>query len=112
MRGMNEYKIVKFSSCEFSLRTFSESYLLRHFIINYGHVLDMTGYHTPYSKMTAILVFFCLIANWPFWPGSRLNILLNFTFKSEAKTVNLQSNKRILKWQPFWNKAYRSVITC
>ena len=56
MRGMNEYKIFKFSSCQFSLRTFSESYLLRHFIINYGHVLDMTGYHTPYSKMAAIFV--------------------------------------------------------
>ena len=91
MRGMNEYKIFKFSSCQFSLRMFSESNLSRHFIIIYGHVLDMTGYHTPYSKMAAILVFFCLIANWPFWPSSRLNILLNFTFESEAKTVNLQA---------------------
>ena len=35
--------------------------------------------------MAAILVFFCLIANWPFWPRSRLNILLNFTFESEVK---------------------------
>ena len=24
--------------------------------------------HTPYSKMAAILVFFCFIVNWPFWP--------------------------------------------
>ena len=56
--------------------------------------------------MAAILVFFCLIANWPFWPRSRLNILLNFTFESEVKRANLQGNKRILKWRPFWNKVY------
>ena len=61
--------------------------------------------YTPYSKMATVSVFFCLIANWPFWPSSRLNkcILLNFTFESEAKMANLQGNKRILKWQPFWN---------
>ena len=41
--------------------------------------------------MVDILVFFCLIKNWPFWPRSRLNILLNFTFESEVKTANLQS---------------------
>ena len=56
--------------------------------------------------MAVILVFFCLIANWPFWPRSRLNILLNFTFESEVKGANLQGNKRILKWRPFWNKVY------
>ena len=49
----------------------------------------------------AILVFF-----WPFWPRSRLNILWNFTFESEAKRGNFQGNKRILGWQPFWNKVY------
>ena len=49
--------------------------------------------YTPYSKMAAILVFFCLIANWPFWPRSRLHILWNFTFESEAKRVNLQGAK-------------------
>ena len=42
--------------------------------------------HTPYSKMAAILVFFCLIAKWPCWPRSRLN----FTFESEAKIASLQ----------------------
>ena len=56
--------------------------------------------------MDAILVFFCLIANWPFWPRSRLNIPSNFTFDSEAKRANLQENKRILQWRPFWNKVY------
>ena len=56
--------------------------------------------------MATILVFFCLIANWPFWPCSRSNILLNFTFESEAKWAKLQSNKRILKWWPFWSKVY------
>ena len=62
--------------------------------------------NTPYSKMAAILVFICLISNWPFWPHSMLNILLNFMFESEAKVANLQGNKGILKWRPFWNKAY------
>ena len=59
--------------------------------------------YTPYSKIAAILVFFCLIANWPFWPSSKLNVLLNLMFKSEAKRANLQGNKRILEWRPFWN---------
>ena len=31
--------------------------------------------NTPYSKMAAILVFFCFHANWPFWHRSKLNIL-------------------------------------
>ena len=44
--------------------------------------------------MAAILVFFCLIANWPFWPRSRLNILFNFTFEIEAKRANLQSKQK------------------
>ena len=26
--------------------------------------------NTPYSKMAAILVFFCFNANWPLWPHS------------------------------------------
>ena len=43
---------------------------------------------------------------WPCWPSSRLNILLNSTFESEAKRASLQWNKRILKWLPFWNKVY------
>ena len=50
----------------------------------------MTPENTPYSKMAAILVFFCLIANWPSWPRSRVNILLNFTLESEAKKASLQ----------------------
>ena len=41
-----------------------------------------------------------------------LTSLSKLTFKeylnsNEAKRANLQSNKRILKWQPFWNKVYR-----
>ena len=73
-------------------------------------VSDVVGplrIHTPYSKMAAILVFFCFHANWPLWPRSSLNILLNFTFESEAIRVNLHENKRILKWRPFWNKVYK-----
>ena len=40
--------------------------------INKGRVVSFLrfGTYTPYSKMAAILVFFCLIANWPFWPRS------------------------------------------
>ena len=56
--------------------------------------------------MAAILVFLCWIANWPFWPRSRLN----FTFESEAKRANLQRNKRILKWQPFWIKVHDDEV--
>ena len=62
--------------------------------------------YTPYSKMAAILVFFCFHANWPLWPRSRLNILVNFTFEIEVIRANLHGNKRTVKWQPFWNKVY------
>ena len=47
--------------------------------------------------MAAILVFFCLIANWPFWPRSSLNILLNFTFESEVKRVNFSRKQKNTK---------------
>ena len=43
--------------------------------------------YTPYSKMAAILTY-----------------SLNFKIKNEATRANLQVNKRILKWRPFWNK--------
>ena len=56
--------------------------------------------------MAAILVFFCFNANWPLRPRLRLNILLNFTFESQAIRANLHGNKSILKWRPFWNKVY------
>ena len=64
--------------------------------------------NTLYSKMAAILVFFCFHANWSLWPRSRLNILWNFTFESEAIRANFHGNERILKWRPFWNKVYAS----
>ena len=66
-----------------------------------------TPYHSPYSKMAAILVFLCFLANWPIWPprfqtwNSKEYSTLN-----EAKRDNLLSNKRILKWRPFGNKVY------
>jgi len=56
--------------------------------------------------MAAILVFFCLLENEPLLPRLRENILLNFEFKNEVKRANLQVNKRILKWRPFWNNVY------
>ena len=34
--------------------------------------------YTPYSKMAAILVFFCLIANWPFWPYFKVKYSFEF----------------------------------
>ena len=74
--------------------------------VNFLVSVKKTSLYTPYSKITAILVFFCFHANWPFWPRSRLNILLNFTFESEAIRANLHGNKGILKWRPFWNKVY------
>ena len=53
-----------------------------------------------------ILVFFCFHANWPFWPCSRLNILLNFTFESYAIRLNLHGHKSILKW---WNGGHFGI---
>ena len=53
--------------------------------------------YTPYSKMAAILVFFCLLANLPLLPRLRENILLNLEFTNVATRANLQVNKRILK---------------
>ena len=56
--------------------------------------------------MAVILVFFCLIANWPFWPRFQARNSKEYLTLNEAKRANLQSNKRILKWQPFWYKVY------
>ena len=63
--------------------------------------MGLLAHYTLYSKMAAILVFFCLMVNCPFWLRSRLNILLNCTFESEAKRGSLQGNKRTLKWRLF-----------
>ena len=60
--------------------------------------------------MATILVFFCLLANWPSLPRLRENILLNFEFKNEATRANLQENKGILKWRLFWNKVNSSIL--
>ena len=73
-------------------------------------ITNSSHYHTPYSKMAAILVFFCLLANWPLLPRLRENILLNFVFQNEAPRANLQVNKRRLKWWPFWNKVYSILL--
>ena len=63
-----------------------------------------TSVYTSYSKMAAVLVFFCLLANQHLLIRLRENIILNFEFKNEATRANLQENKRKLKWRPFWNK--------
>ena len=31
---------------------------------------------------------------------------MNIEFKNEATRANLQENKTILKWRPFWNKVH------
>ena len=72
--------------------------------------------HTPYSKMAAILEFFCLLANYPLLLRSiaRENVILNFKFKSEATRGNLRGDKRTLNLslttlsfrQPFCHLAY------
>ena len=62
--------------------------------------------------MATILVFFCLLANWPLLHRLKGNIILNFEFKNEATRANLQQNKRILKWRLFWNKVNSSILDC
>ena len=68
--------------------------------------------NTPYSKMAAILVFFCLLANWPMLPRLMENILSNFEFNNEATRANLQVhvNRRALKWRSLGNNVYRRVL--
>ena len=60
----------------------------------------------------------CVLGPWPIQPelfpgypvaSFRENIHLNFEFKNEATRANLQVNKRILKWRPFWNKVYSQI---
>ena len=62
--------------------------------------------------MVVILVFFHLLANKPLFPRLRKNNPLNFEFKNEATRANLQVNKRILNWRPFWNKVYGAMTIC
>ena len=54
-----------------------------------------------------VLLFTCKLA---LLPRLRENSLLNFEFKNEAARANLQENKRILKWRPFWNKVYDLLL--
>ena len=65
-------------------------------------------YNTPYSKIAAILIFFCFLANWPFWLRRFSNIKFKRIFNLErGQRANFQSNKRLLKCRPFWNKVNR-----
>jgi len=79
-------------------------------ILNMLHVYYCVSIHTPYTKMAAILVFFCLLENEPLLPRLRETILLNFKFKNKVKRANLQVNKGILKWWSFWNNMYREIL--
>ena len=47
--------------------------------------------------MAAILVFFSFLAYYPLLPRLKENILLNFEFKNEARSANLQVNKKNTK---------------
>ena len=55
------------------------------------------------GRHLSVLLFTCKLA---LVASFKRNILLNFEFKNEATRANLQENKRILKWWPFWNKVY------
>ena len=72
------------------------------------HAGTAGGYENLYTSFqnSCKLVFFCLLTNMPLLSRLRQNILLNFEFKNEATRANLQENKRILKWRPFWSIRY------
>ena len=80
--------------------------IVRHPEMNpeFGSTRRASCLNTSYSEMAVILLFFCLLANQPLLPRLRENVLLNLEFKNEATRANLQVNKRLLKWRPFWNK--------
>ena len=52
----------------------------------------------------SILLFTCKLALIASFKGK---YSFEFRVKNEAARGNLQENKRILKWQPFWNNMYR-----
>ena len=70
--------------------------------ISYAYTLFQNG-----SNFTIILLS-CKLALVASCKG---NIRLNFKFKNEATRANLQENKRILKWRPFWNKVYGCFLS-
>ena len=69
-------------------------------------VIVITILHTPYSKMAANKLFFCLHVYWPSLPHFHFKILLCFLHADEASRANLHADKRIIYWPPFWNKVY------
>ena len=54
-----------------------------------------------------------LIKIWPLiYAHSKLALVASFKIKhfklkNEASRANLNKNKKIFKWRPFWNKVYR-----
>ena len=67
-----------------------------------------TRLYRPYAKMTAILILFCSLFKL---------VILNLFQKSkeyfsfnEARGVNPNENKKILKWKLFCNKVYTEEI--
>ena len=64
--------------------------------VYYGIVQVLNGRHLD----------ICFYSNLTLIPRSRHNILLNFKLKNEASRANLNKNKRIFQWWPFWKKVY------
>ena len=88
---------------DLSLAPFARPPEIVHCIIVIGVSSDwLQTMYTPYSKMAADLCGYKLARVAP----SKINILLNFKLKNEASRANLNTNKRIFKWRPFWNKVY------
>ena len=58
--------------------------------------------------MAAIFIFFCSYLNYPFLPRSQSQNSKEYLTLNEARRANLNVNKGILKWKPFWNKVYGS----
>ena len=56
--------------------------------------------------MAAIKVFFVFLQISPCHPVLKLKCKIIFPL-NKATRANLQENKRILKWQPLWNKVYK-----
>ena len=67
----------------------------------------MTGEYTLFQNghNFSILFFTCKLPFVALFTGNY--VLLNFEFKNKATRANLQENKGVSKWRPFWNKVFK-----
>ena len=101
--------------CLFKLRIFMLEFIFAYHILNnkitffpmvlFKDFKASTLFHNGRNFST--LLFTCKLA---LLPRLRENIILNLEFKNEATRANLQENKGIQKWRPFWNKVYHDVL--